>query len=66
LTLVDVSGKADDELKPLKKTSSKGPYLAHYLSLRAGQGKLPAIKVAGDWRTSLRALRLYIETTGRS
>lgn len=65
LDLLDQVGTADDELKPLKKLASKGPYSAHYLSLRAGQGKLPAIKVAGDWRASVRSLRLYSEITGR-
>jgi Fic family protein len=65
LDLLDQVGTADDELKPLKKFTSKGPYSAHYLSLRAGQGKLPAVKVAGDWQTSVRALRLYREFTGR-
>lgn len=65
IDLLDQVGNAEDELKPLKKLASKGPYSAHYLSLRAGQGKLPAIKVAGDWRTSVRALRLYSEITGR-
>lgn len=65
LDLLDQVGTADDELKPLKKLASKGPYSAHYLSLRAGQGKLPAVKVAGDWRTSVRVIRLYVEITGR-
>jgi Fic family protein len=65
LDLLDQVGTADDELRPLKNLVSKGPYSAHYLSLRAGHGRLPAIKVAGDWRTSVRALRLYREFTGR-
>lgn len=65
LDLLDQVGIADDELRPLKNLVVKGPYSAHYLSLRAGQGNLPAIKVAGDWRTSVRALRLYREFTGR-
>ena len=65
LDMLDQVGTADDELRPLKKLVSKGPYSAHYLSLRAGQGELPAIKVSGDWRTSVRALRLYREFTGR-
>jgi Fic family protein len=65
LDLLDQVGTSDDELSPLKKLVSKGPYSAHYLSLRAGQGKLPAIKVSGEWRTSVRALRLYREFIGR-
>jgi Fic family protein len=65
LDLLDQVGTADDELRSLKNLAPKGPYSAHYLSLRAGQGQLPAIKVAGDWRTSARALRLYREIAGR-
>lgn len=65
LDLLDQVGTADDELKPLKRLASKGPYSAHYLSLRAGQGELPAIKVSGDWQSSIRALLLYRELTGR-
>ncbi len=65
LDLLDQVGTADDELKTLKDLESKSPYSAHYLSLRAGQGELPAVKVAGDWQTSIRALRLYREFTGR-
>jgi len=65
LDLLDQVGTSDDELKPLKNLASKGAYSAHYLSLRAGQGELPAIKVSGDWRTSIRALKLYREFVGR-
>jgi Fic family protein len=65
LDLLDQVGTADDELRSLKNLAPKGPYSAHYLSLRAGQGQLPAIKVVGDWRTSARALRLYREFAGR-
>jgi Fic family protein len=65
LDLLDQVGTADDELKSLKKLASKGPYSAHYLSLRAGQGELPAVKIAGDWHTSVRALRSYREIVGR-
>jgi Fic family protein len=65
IDLLDQVGTADDELRSLKNLSQKSPHSAHYLSLRAGQGKLPAIKVAGDWRTSARALRLYREIVGR-
>jgi Fic family protein len=65
IDLLDQVGTADDELRSMKNLAAKGPYSAHYLSLRAGQRKLPAIKVAGDWRTSARALRLYRDFTGR-
>jgi Fic family protein len=65
LDLLDQVGTADDELRSLKSFVSKGPYSAHYLSLRAGQGELPAIKVGGDWQTSIHAIRLYREIIGR-
>jgi Fic family protein len=65
LDLLDQVGTADDELKPLKRFESKGPYTAQYLRLRAGQGKIPALKVVGDWHTSRRAFRLYREEIGR-
>ncbi len=65
LDLLDQVGTAEDELRPLKELSSKAPYSAHYLSLRAGQGHLPAIKAGGDWQTSIRALQLYREVIGR-
>lgn len=65
LDLLDQVGTVDDELRSLKSFVSKGPYSAHYLSLRAGQGKLPAIKVGGDWQTSVRAFRLYREVSRR-
>ena len=59
LDLLDQVGTTLDELKPLKDFEEEGPYSAQYLRLRAGQGELPAVKRAGDWHTSKRALRLY-------
>jgi len=59
LDLLDQVGTEDDELMPLKQFEPKGPYSAKYLTLRAGQGRLPAIKTRGDWQTSTRALNLY-------
>jgi Fic family protein len=64
LDLLDQVGTADDELKPLRSFESKGPYTAQYLRLRAGQGKIAALKVGGDWHTSKRAFRLYREAVG--
>ncbi len=66
LDLLDQVGTPDDELRPLKSFESKGPYTAQYLRLRASQGKIPAMKVAGDWRTSRRAFQLYRRSTGRN
>ena len=65
LDLLDQLGTAEDELRPLKQFESKSGHSAKYLRLRAGQGKLPALKVSGDWHTSRRALRLYRENVGR-
>jgi len=66
LDLLDQVGTAPDELKPLKAFERRGPYSAKYLSLRAGQEELPALKRSGDWHTSDRALRAYRETVGRA
>jgi len=65
LDLLDQLGTAEDELKPLKQFEIKSGHSAKYLRLRAGQGKLPALKVSGDWHTSRRAVRLYKENVGR-
>lgn len=65
LDLLDQIGTKEDELKPLKNMETTGPYSAKYLALRASQGKLPAVKMAGDWHTSTRALALYKKETGR-
>lgn len=65
LDLLDQVGTGDDELKPLRRFESRGPYTGKYLALRAGQGKLPAIKAGGDWRTSARAIRIYRDLVGR-
>ena len=66
MDLLDQVGTREDELKPLKAFAARGPYSAKYLSLRAGQGVLPALKIGGDWRTSPRAVRLYSELVGRT
>ena len=65
LDLLDQLGTAEDQLKPLKHLETKSGYSAKYLRLRAGQGRLPALKVSGDWHTSRRAIRLYGEKVGR-
>jgi Fic family protein len=66
LELLEMVGHADDELKPLAVLGRRGTYSAKYLALRASQGALPALKIAGDWRTSARALKLYREHAARS
>ena len=65
LDLLDQVGTTEDELKPLRKMAARGPYSAKYLGLRAGQERLPAIQIAGDWHTSDRALRVYRQRVGR-
>ena len=66
LDLLDQLGTAEDELRPLKQFEKKSGHSAKYLRLRAGKGRLPALKVAGDWHTSRRAIHLYREKVGRS
>jgi len=65
LDLLDQVGTAEDELKALKQLEKKSGHSAKYLRLRAGQGKLPALKISGDWHTSRRAIGLYRERVGR-
>jgi len=65
LDLLDQVGTDDDELRPLRRFEKATGHTAKYLSLRAGQGVLPAVKVAGDWYTSLIALKLYNQEVGR-
>jgi Fic family protein len=65
LDLLDQLGTAEDELKPLKQFEERSGHSAKYLRLRAGQGRLPALKVSGDWHTSRRAIKLYREKVGR-
>jgi len=63
--LLDQVGTKDDELLLLRELGGLGPYSAQYLSLRAGQGELPAVMVRGDWMSSRRALDIYRELLGR-
>jgi Fic family protein len=65
LDLLDQLGTAEDELRPLKQLEKKSGHSAKYLRLRAGQGKLPALKRLGDWHTSRRAIQLYRDNSRR-
>ena len=65
LDLLDQVGTREDELRPLRVLSKQSPHSAKYLGLRAGQDELPAIKVSGDWHSSERALRNYLDVVGR-
>lgn len=51
----------DDELVPLAILSEKTPYSQEYLSLRARQGKLDAVKVGRVWHSTRRAIREYMK-----
>ena len=54
----------DDELVPLKELASMAdaPYSQEYLSLRARQGALDAVKIGGVWHSSRRAVAQYAKS----
>ncbi|MEA1863863.1 MAG: Fic family protein [Euryarchaeota archaeon] len=54
-----ISGGAD-ELVPLKELAESAPYSQEYLSLRARQGALDAVKIGGVWHSSRRAVERYV------
>ena len=58
-------GTGQDELRPLFGFHGENAYSAKYLSLRAGQGELPALRTANGWNTSRRALELYVSELGK-
>lgn len=51
----------DERLIPLKEFAQYSPYSQEYLSLRARQGKLDAVKLEHTWYSSMRALKEYIK-----
>jgi Fic family protein len=51
----------DERLIPLKELAQRSPYSQEYLSLRARQGKLDAVKLEHTWHSSMRALKKYIK-----
>jgi len=60
LTLyLTISGGAD-ELVPMKELATSTPYSQEYLSLRARQGALDAVKIGGVWHSSRRAVARYV------
>jgi Fic family protein len=65
LDLLDSVGTEADELLDLKKAAEVSPYGEKYLSLRCGQGEMPGILRGNRWRTSRRAIDLYIMEKGR-
>ena len=65
LDLLDQVGTRDDALAPVAALARGGPYSAKYLALRMSQGRMPGLKVSGDWRSSPAALRAYRQERGR-
>ncbi|MFZ3384868.1 MAG: Fic family protein [Candidatus Methanoperedens sp.] len=53
-----------DELLPLKELAKGTPYSQEYLSLRARQGILDAVKTGKSWYSSKRAVEEYINGHG--
>ena len=58
-------GTEQDELMPLVKHQGENVYSAKYLSLRARQGELPAVRIGNEWNTSKRALEHYVREIGK-
>ncbi len=65
LDLLDQIGTSKDELLPLKAFTESTSYSSQYLALRCKQGKFPALKERGEWRTTKRALELYTKHIAR-
>lgn len=65
MDLLDSVGMAEDELIDLKKASSLVPYNTNYLGLRCKQGELPGVLSGHKWKTSERALKIYMDLKGR-
>jgi len=65
LNFLSQVGTDQDELRPLVKLHTESAYSAKYLSLRAGQGELPAVRMKNEWNTSKRALDLYARGIGK-
>ena len=52
----------EERLTPLKEIADYTPYSQEYLSLRARQGKLDAVKIENVWYSSKRALKEYMQS----
>ncbi len=55
----------DDELLPLKELARGSPYSQEYMSLRARQEFLDAVKIGRVWYSSKRAMEEYVSGHGR-
>ncbi len=58
--LLSIFGE-EEELIPLKELAHETPYSQEYLSLRARQGALDAVKIGKKWFSSKRAVKQYID-----
>lgn len=65
LNFLSQVGTERDELMPLLELEGESVYSAKYLSLRARQGELPAVRIGKEWKTSRRALEHYAKEVGR-
>jgi Fic family protein len=65
LNFLSFVGTEVDELRPMIQYQGENGYSSKYLSLRAGQGELPAVRIKNEWLTSKRALQLYVDEVGR-
>ncbi|MDG6224921.1 MAG: Fic family protein [Candidatus Thermoplasmatota archaeon] len=64
--LLYLSALSDDHhLKPLNELSKGTKYSQEYLSLRARQGRLDAVKIDGTWYSSNEALKSYLLGIGQ-
>ncbi len=61
---LSVSGE-NDELLSLKELAQETPYSQEYLSLRARQGHIDAVKMGKTWYSSKRAVNEYISKYGK-
>ena len=63
LNFLSYVGTDQDELRPLARFEGESVHSPKYLSLRARQGELPAVRKGSEWLISKRALDLYVGTT---
>ena len=64
LTVYLSTSGGSDELITLKELSKQTPYSQEYLSLRARQGVLDAVKMNNQWHSSLGAIKQYMKEHG--
>jgi fido (protein-threonine AMPylation protein) len=60
LNFLSYVGTGQDELRPLVQFQDESVHSPKYLSLRAKEGDLPAVRRSNEWLTSKRALELYV------